>query len=786
MNVAHFLQHKKQSIKIDQSNYQNKTKMYYSKVLPLLFLLAFSYVSLAQNQQIKKADKLYKLNEYSDAISLYEAGLREEENLSAKTKLAYCYKMTNNLSNAEQLYSEIVYEERSRPITKYYYGETLMSNGKYDEAKNWFLKYAEQNPNDERAQQMVKACEKVSGLKPMFENVEVNTFSQNSRSDDSGPVFYKNGIVFTSDRKSGVNPLKQKSGWTGRDFLRIYYSEADSTGKYQKPQEFSKKLNEINKHCGPLSFNEQQNFVVFTRTGTKPGKNDQYNMQLYYSESSNGEKWKKPKLIDFCKKDHNYMHPALSPDGKTLYFVSDKPGGEGGTDIYKSKMTEKGWGTPLNLGAEVNTSFNEGFPFVGPDNKFYFCSKGHAGYGGFDVFAVEQNDKGLWSSPRNLGAPVNSSHDDISFHLNNELTKGVFASSRDGKNDNIYIFDIKESTVINSEMIEKEEVSYVRKPLKPTNVDAAVAGSQMVEKEEVVGNQLKSENNESESIEMNNVNEEEIVIEGMQSNGSEIIVESENQGTQNIDDSNDLDSNNNESEIVSNEAQNTGTEIIENDPVVDNKEEIVNDPSANEIQERDEPVGPAVAENAKENTEQTEKVNKNESSLTESNPVKRINIGPSSNGSEVNSLTLEELFKNRPMPSVFPFVQMKYLIKKGVDVKGKTFRVNGVQFEKGKYVITPEIALKLNLLVEILEQNPEFEVEIAAHTSSVGDETENLEISKARAGAIAAHLVNRGISSERLNAEGYGEYRLLNKCKNDVNCSEKQHNVNERVEIAIF
>ena len=99
-----------------------------------------------------------------------------------------------------------------------------------------------------------------------------------------------------------------------------------------------------------MSFNEAENFVVFTRTGSSADKNDAYNMQLYYSETSNGTKWKKPKLVSFCKKEYNYMHPALSADGKTLYFVSDKPGGEGGTDIYKSRMTEKGWSTPLNVG----------------------------------------------------------------------------------------------------------------------------------------------------------------------------------------------------------------------------------------------------------------------------------------------------------------------------------------------------------------------------------------------------------------------------------------------------
>ena len=116
-------------------------------------------------------------------------------------------------------------------------------------------------------------------------------------------------------------------------------------------------------------------------------------------------------------------------------------------------------------------------------------------------------------------------------------------------------------------------------------------------------------------------------------------------------------------------------------------------------------------------------------------------------------------------------------------LRGKTFRINGVQFEKGQYVITPEIALKLNLLVDILEENPDLAVEIAAHTSSIGDDIENLEVSRARAGAIAAHLINRGISGDRIQCRRIWRKRLLNKCKNGVDCSEKQHNVNERIEL---
>jgi outer membrane protein OmpA-like peptidoglycan-associated protein len=726
-------------------------------------MLAFCTSSFAQSQQIKKADKFYKLNDYSQAISLYEEGLQEEESLSAKTKLAYCYKMTNRLSSAEQLYSEIVNEERARPITKYYYGETLMSNGKYAEAKSWFLKYAEQNPNDERAIEMARACDKVGVIRPVFENIEVNSFSQNSRSDDSGPVFYKDGIVFTSDRKSGVNPLKQKSGWTGRDFLKMYYSKSDSTGTYQKPQDFSNKLNELNKHCGPLSFNEDQNFVVFTKTGTDAGKNETYNMQLYFSESSNGTKWKKPKVVSFCKKDHNYMHPALSADGKTLYFVSDKPGGEGGTDIYKSRMTEKGWGAPLNLGTEVNTSVNEGFPFIGQDDKLYFSSKGHPGFGGFDVFVAEQNDKGLWSKPRNVGAPINSSNDDISFHLNKEFTKGVFSSSRGGDDDNIYTFEISESTIINTELEELEEI-YVREPLKPTTTSKVVVATKVNVNEETVTNQSKNETQSNEGTDeigttdnsadqnkvMTNSDETEIVIEEVK---TEVVQ------TEEADDFEDTFVPNNETEIEN-------TDVVETESEISDHQSI----ESNQIQDSSEP--------------------KDENEVVESNveirDERKINVTPSGQTESTTSILVPDLFKDRPMPTVFPMVQMKYLIKKGVDIKGKTFRLNGVQFEKGKYVITQEITLKLNLLIDILEENPDLEVEIASHTSSVGDDIENLEISRARAGAIAAHLINRGISSDRLNAEGYGENRLLNRCKNGVNCSEKQNNANERVEIAIF
>jgi hypothetical protein len=659
--------------------------MNFFKVFSLLFLLAFSWSGFAQNQQIKKADKLYKLNEYSQAISLYEVGLQDEESLSAKTKLAYCYMVTNRLNNAEQLYSEIVHEDRARPITKYYYGETLMSNGKYQEAKNWFLKYAKLNPKDDRAHEMAAACEKVKSIKPLFENIEIKPFSQNSKSDDSGPVFYKNGIVFASDRKSGLNPLKQKSGWTGRDFLRIYYCEADSTGAFKKPQVFSKKLNELNKHCGPISFNSDQNFVVFTRTGTNPGKNDTYNMQLYYSETNNGTKWKKPKVVSFCKKDHNYMHPALSADGNTLYFVSDKPGGEGGTDIYKSKKTEKGWSVPLNLGTMVNTSFNEGFPFIGPDDKFYFSSKGHSGYGGFDIFVVTQDDKGLWSKPRNIGVPINSSYDDISFHLDEGFTKGIFSSSRGGNDDNIYIFEITSATIINTDSEEQEKV-YVREALKPTISTENIASPEVDLEKENVTSQLKSETRNSDEINdirmPNNSESNDLASDGFDE--TEVTFEAE------------------ESKIGESEAPD---EFLDNINSVDEPEVENTEMADSEIDNINSDFS---GNSPKELTPKVESETVEKTTEIKILEERQLDLTPATQSEPAESPLTPVLFNERPAPTVYPFVQMKYLLKKGENLEGKTFRINGVQFAKGQYIITPEIALKLRMFFQNINQQIEL------------------------------------------------------------------------------
>ena len=398
---------------------------------------------VAQKKLVAKANGYFKANRYADAIDLYAKSLEKKRNVHVLSKLAYCYKMNNNMKMAEEIYQEIVLEERAKPKTFFYYAESLMSNEKYDKAHEWFLKYAEANPDDERALILAENCKIVQNLKPHFENVTVKPFEFNSNVDDHAPVYYNNKIVFASDRKSGPNLMKEKSGWTGRDFLKIYSSDIDSAGVMKSPHPFSSKLNMLNKNADNPSFTEDGTEVYFTRNCDKSSKTDEFNLQLYSASTTNGKSFKNLKRLDFCRFELNYMHPAISPDGQTLFFVSDKGGGEGGTDIYMSKRKkDKSWGMPKNVGPVINTPENEGFPFFDKEGNLFFCSKGHVSYGGFDIFMAHMQGDTLFNRVVNVGKPINSAADDISISFMPEHNGGMFTSSRQGGDDDIYIFKL--------------------------------------------------------------------------------------------------------------------------------------------------------------------------------------------------------------------------------------------------------------------------------------------------------------------------------------------------------
>ena len=281
--------------------------------LIVCFLFCHS-ILFGQNRLEEKANALYKAEQYAEAIPLYESILKEKNSLSLKTKLAYCYRINNKMEQAEDLYSVIVQEDRAKAITYFYYAESLMNNEKYVEAKQWLLDYKKLEPEDGRADLMLKACDEVQYIQPYFAHIQVEEFPYNSEADDSSPVLFGQGMVFSSDRKQGVKLLKQKSGWTGREYLKLYYSEKNAASKlYDTPKNFSGKLNELNKNVGNPSFTADEKTVFFTKNNNELNKNSAYSLQLFQANSEEGERWKEVKKIAFCSPAYNYMHPAISP-----------------------------------------------------------------------------------------------------------------------------------------------------------------------------------------------------------------------------------------------------------------------------------------------------------------------------------------------------------------------------------------------------------------------------------------------------------------------------------------
>ena len=251
----------------------------------------------------------------------------------------------------------------------------------------------------------------------------------------------------------------------------IYYSAQNIDGTFEIPVSLSTKFNDLNINSGPVTFTADGNYAVFSRNSKVANNKDEYPMQLYSATTDEDGKWKNVQLINFCRNNSNYMHPAISADGQHLFFVAKRGKGFGGTDIYVSKRkSENEWGKPENLGPLVNTALNEGFPFVHADGRVFFSSKGHPGYGGFDLFVTQKDASGNWAAPTNLGRPVNSSMDDVSFFLFPDSTGGFFSSAVNKGHDDIYLFSLEE-----------EEEIYVRFEDDKTKTDLVNQPSNNVE-----------------------------------------------------------------------------------------------------------------------------------------------------------------------------------------------------------------------------------------------------------------------------------------------------------------
>lgn len=411
------------------------------KLVLIMFLFLGFHQLIAQEHERKKADAWYEKKNYALAIPYYEKALQLKPALSVKTKLAYCYKMTNQIDKANLLYESIVQDPKARDICYLYYAEGLMSKAQYVEAKKWFAEYSKLHPEDNTVAMILKSIDEIQNIATYFDSVSIQLLAFNSPADDNAAVSWNGSLVFSSDRPQGISLFKETSGATGRDFINLYITKPNNDSSWTIPQKLSSKLTAPGRNIAFGSFSPNAGKMVFTRNSSTPDKKGTYNLMLFESELK-GDQIGSAKKIGFCSEEFNYMHPALSINGDSLFFASDKPGGSGNTDIYLSVLKNDEWSKPVNMGTAINTSASEGFPFIDHTGRLYFCSKGLSGFGGFDVFTSRKDSNGIWEKPVNMGFPINSPYDDLSFSLNKDGNSGFFSSARGSNGDDIYAFKV--------------------------------------------------------------------------------------------------------------------------------------------------------------------------------------------------------------------------------------------------------------------------------------------------------------------------------------------------------
>jgi len=430
------------------------------RILILLIVLSGSVAKMAAqdsipdkkiDRTIEKADERYREYSFSPAIDIYKKVLdKGYSSPDLLKKLGNSYYFNAKYQEAAEIYKKLEGEFPDEMEVEYVfrYAQSLKSIGNYDEAARLMEEFKSMTASYTGGfdDDYMTKIEENSGrytLKP---------FGYNSKYSDFAASYYEKGLIFASDRDTG-NLARYRHTWNSRDFLDLYKVNADSAST----DNVMKLEGEINTrlHESTSVITKDGNTMYFTRNNFMDGKKYKdgegiTRLKIYSAEKVNGE-WTNITELPFNSDSYSVAHPALSPDGKRLYFVSDMPGSLGQSDIFMTNIIGDGtYGPIVNLGKNINTMARETFPFITSDGVLYFSSDGHLGLGGLDVFATKIAFDDYDQPVVNVGKPINGPSDDFAFIFNPERKTGYFSSNREGGmgDDDIYSFVENEPLVL--------------------------------------------------------------------------------------------------------------------------------------------------------------------------------------------------------------------------------------------------------------------------------------------------------------------------------------------------
>ena len=432
--------------------------LYIINVVILSLLLG----SCGAEQALKKGDKFYAVGEYFDAAEQYKKAYSQTPTKERVTrgqrakKLAECYRRINATTKAINAYNNVVRYKQTDSLTHLYLGQLYMKNGNYKEAAKHFQTAIDSLPSTVNIRKLAETGLESAKMAPQWKK-EGSDYTVkrmevfNSRRDDYSPMLGgddNNQLYFTSTRNQAQGD--DQNGITGSKSADIFLSQKDDKGKWGKPQSIDSELNS-NFEEGACCFSPDGKTMYLTQCKTDP--NYPRYATIVVSDRSDAT-WTKPRELVVSKDTlSSFAHPAVSPDGEWLYFVSDMPGGYGGLDLWRCRLLTHGEaGAVENLGPAINTPGDEMFPTFRPNGDLYFSSNGHPGFGGLDIFYIAakylsaEANSSLFTIHYSLlghpGWPLNSQGDDFGMTFEGKRNQGFFCSNRGDTRgyDHIYSF----------------------------------------------------------------------------------------------------------------------------------------------------------------------------------------------------------------------------------------------------------------------------------------------------------------------------------------------------------
>lgn len=408
-----------------------------------LLIALFGCLSIsAQNSLLEEGDYYFDKFNFPEAMQFYlEAYQGDSVNPYIARHIGLCMRKLGMLEGSAQYFFKAIELTADTPEDMLHYAEALKSKADYAKAIFWYAQYAAERPDDRRAQKHILDTRYFQDLWADSLKYSIKRLAINSDKPSFGMCKFNEKYIFSSAgiRTSSLQQATQEE----IPYLDVYSCTLNDEGEAMNAELIEGNVNSTY-HDGPAFFDATRNTMFVTRNNIKRGKpvydqSGTANLKVY-SMAFIADSWAKAQDLPFNSDDFSVGHPCVNDAGDLMVFVSNMPGGFGGTDLYKVEMQGDEWGQPENLGPIINTEGNEMFPFISPQGYLYFSSDGHAGLGGLDIFVSESSMYGF-SEPNNIGFPINSPQDDFSIFYDENAEAGYFSTNR-GSVDNIYRFDV--------------------------------------------------------------------------------------------------------------------------------------------------------------------------------------------------------------------------------------------------------------------------------------------------------------------------------------------------------